>query len=172
VASEAVLGEWRAPLGSRIATALTAVVFAVCLATLLVAGLVLAARGSVGWLACLPLAGPVYTLARAAVNAWNARLTITTREVDVRGITRTHRLPLREVDGFEARVERTGLGGRGTPMVVLHRRDAPPIGVFALSRPFGFVWSFPGLVRQLAPTTARLNAILEQAHEAPMPILD
>jgi hypothetical protein len=160
------VGDWRAPLFGRCVNGLMAIVCAACFATLFVTGIALTAAGSPAWLlASIAVAPVVYLLCRIAINVWRARLTITTAEVVVAGATRTHRVPLEQIDRFEPRVVHSGVGGNGTPMIVLRRHTADPIGVYALSRQ-GFVWNFKKIVRSLEPQASELNEILARARSS------
>ncbi|TMK72090.1 MAG: hypothetical protein E6G50_04630 [Actinobacteria bacterium] len=96
------------------------------------------------------------------MNVWRARLVITADEVIIAGVTRTHHVPLDQVEGFEPRVVRSGMRANGTPTIVLLRRTAAPIGIYALKRE-GFVWNFKKTLRELDSAAAELNATLAKA---------
>jgi hypothetical protein len=160
------LGVWHLSGPARWLGSLTAVVSAACLATLLVTGLALTVHGSPMWAVVALVAAPiVYVLLVSAVNIWRARLVITTDEVIVAGVTRTHRVSLAEVEGFEPRVVHSGVGANGTPTIVLVRRTGAPIGIYALKRE-GFRWNFRRMLKGLESEAAELNATLAKARAA------
>jgi hypothetical protein len=162
----ATVGEWRAPRLGRCVNSLSAIIAAACFATLFVTGIALTVAGSPAWLlASIAVAPVVYILCRIAINVWRAHLTITTTEVVVAGATRTHRVPLEQIDRFEPRVVHAGIGGNGTPMIVLLRHTSDPLGVCALSRQ-GFVWNLKKIVRSLEPQASELNEILARARSS------
>jgi hypothetical protein len=86
----------------------------------------------------------------------------TTTEVVVAGVTGTHHVPLKQADRFEPHVVETGIAN-GTPMIVLLRHGADPIGVYALSRQLGFVWNFKKMLDSLEPEARVLNLSLARA---------
>jgi hypothetical protein len=137
-----------------------------CLGLWGLTGLALAAHGYPAWLiAPLVSAPPIWVLVRCAINIWRAGVTITTTDVVVAGATATHCIPLADVQRFEPRVVHSGFGGNGTPMIVLVREGAEPIGIYALSRQ-GFVWRFKKILRALEPVAAQLNLTLARARTA------
>jgi hypothetical protein len=156
----ATLGEWRPSLLARCFNSVNDLLTAAALSTLAVVGIALPFGGfSPAYaLIAIPVLPGVYYLCRNAINTWHARLTITTAEVVVAGVTRTHHVPLSEVDRFEACVQ-PGFGN-GTPTIVLHRRGGPPIGIYAFNRQLGFVWNFEKIVHQLEPRAAELNRLI------------
>jgi len=164
--SARTFGVWRLPPLARWLGSGIALVSAACFATLLVTGLVLTFHGSPMWLVVALVAAPiVYGLGRCAVNIWRVSLLITDAEVMVAGVTRTHRVPLEQAERFEPRVMRSGAAANGTPMIVLVRRTAAPIGVYALKRE-GFVWNFKQMLHGLESEAAALNATLARAQAA------
>jgi hypothetical protein len=129
-------------------------------------GFALAVHESLGWLVAPLVAGPcAYLSARSAIRSWRAHLTITTAEVVVAGARRTQHVPLRLVDRFEPQVVHSGFGGNGTPMIVLIRHGAEPVGVDAIRRE-GFVWNFKKMLRNLEGEASELNSALARARAA------
>jgi hypothetical protein len=164
--SGATIGEWRAPVLGRFLGSASSMATAACFGSLVVGGLALAIHGSPGWLIAPIVVGPVaYLWGRTAVRTWRARLTITTAEVVVAGATRTHHVPLALVDRFEPRVLHSGIGANGTPMIVLLRHGAAPVGVYALRRE-GFIWNFKKKLANLEGEATELNSALAQARAA------
>jgi hypothetical protein len=160
------LGEWRLPIVKRCLMMAGAISFASCLAALMITGLLLAVHDeSVGSLVLAIIAGPsAYGLIKAAINIWRVRVAVTSAGAVVAGVTRTHRIPLQQIERFEPRVVNTGIGANGIPMVVLVLRAGDPVGIYALSRE-GFVWNSRSSLGRLAVQARALNSILARAQE-------
>lgn len=137
---------------------------AASLAVVTVAGAALGLHETPAWLIVPLLAGaPAYFSYRAAIRTWRMRLTVTAKEVVVADVFCTHHVPLEDVVRFEAQVVHAVAAGNGTPMIVLLRRDADPIAVYATSRLGSVVWRFKTALASLESDASELNRAVARA---------
>jgi hypothetical protein len=159
------LAEWRLPFAARFVASATAALSSLCFGSLCATGIALAYHSSAMWLLASLIVSPgLYLSGRWVIRAWRVSLTITPSEVVVVGFTRTHRVPLNQVDHFGAQAVRRA-GANGTPMVVLFRHGADPIPLYATKRE-GPVWHFKRMLRNLDNDATELNLALSRARNS------